>query len=948
MDIKPFLAGMPLGPISGVAAILMGAEMSQRRRQEEQAAKDLEERRKVEMKEVEGYAAKGNHTMLQQAYDNGMYTSLPQDVRDRALFRAGTFANQQIALDAETAAKAGFQPYMGPGGAPQPMQQGMAMMGQPGAPQGMTPQPPPTMAQQAQAALPPGAPGQVAATAETAPPEIGAAPFSYFAGAPGATRPAGAASMQYDATTLSEGGQRMTPDAQEMTPIRGPQPPQFDEQGKPIAPQPQLDLATQPIRPEPIAMADRKSTSLTTQPLGLKFPPAMRPGKASVEGPLGTVPGRGEEIQNSTAISQTMVDQAKSMGMSPDQLDAEFAKQIAKSGGTYPAFDETIRKTYKAEYFQKLAADKSRALVAAGLPEPQAQQQGARLAADAMGGYYPEGAGQLVNYTPEERHRNAIAQATKQVSIQARAAMDASRPGEPATIQPGLFRKYIDEAFGTEGTPQEKDAALNDITNMAMTTFRDKLSKVPGITQAQAMIMSMQAAAGIAGHTPKEWQPMIMANAQAFGITDPEIAKRVATGEIDLLQPNSLKDGITRINAEQYEGKVREKGMERQFAVTSTPEGVAATQQALTSAPPAASPGAAPVGAGSPAAPQQTPGEIDRAIKTQQVAAETEAKEKVQKQYRLAPEKEIQDVRALDDMYTKGTRLLQLGQGNPAKGIPGLIERYGNYPGTFFDWMQSIKSATGSMDPELKEYVNTLSGLFNIEKKEFTGTATSLNERKDLVAWIPDKSTNVRDALQSVSHLVKAVTSDLKRNTEHIAANYPGTDLSSLKYNQIQQRRLARQQEQGGQQPVVSAPPPPPTPQPQSQPTPAPTPQPSTAPLPPIQQQVERAKAANPQEAAPKFGPGSTRAAAALVPTEVQSSMTPQDKSELASAMHRYSRGELDDQALERAVAKVLMRAGSHTGKKNLEGQALNRAVTAWTEVLRRGAKSKKEFARGQ
>ena len=91
MDIKPFLAGMPLGPISGVAAILMGAEMSQRRRQEEQAAKDLEERRKVEMKEVEGYAAKGNHTMLQQAYDNGMYTSLPQDYRDRALFRAGTF-----------------------------------------------------------------------------------------------------------------------------------------------------------------------------------------------------------------------------------------------------------------------------------------------------------------------------------------------------------------------------------------------------------------------------------------------------------------------------------------------------------------------------------------------------------------------------------------------------------------------------------------------------------------------------------------------------------------------------------------------------------------------------------------------------------------------------------------------------------------------------------------
>ena len=76
--------------------------------------------------------------------------------------------------------------------------------------------------------------------------------------------------------------------------------------------------------------------------------------------------------------------------------------------------------------------------------------------------------------------------------------------------------------------------------------------------------------------------------------------------------------------------------------------------------------------------------------------------------------------------------------------------------------------------------------------------------------------------------------------------------------------------------------------------------------------------------------------------------MTPQDKSELATAMKRYSRGELDDQALERAVAKVLMRASTHSGKKNLEGAALNKAVTAWTEVLRRGAKSKKEFAQTQ
>lgn len=935
MDIKPFLMGLPLGPISGVASILYGAERSRQAAEEERAARELEEQRKIEMKEVEGYASKGNHAMLQQAYDSGMYTALPQDYRDRALFRAGTYSNQQIALDADTASKAGFQPYMG---TPQQMQQAMAMTGQPGAPQGMTSQPPPMMAQQAQAALPPGAPGQVSSAMEMAPPQIGATPWTY----PGTETQGGATPLA--SPILSQGGQFMTPDAKQWTPIQAAQDPQFDYQGKPIAPQPQSDLIPQPIRAEPTVMVERKQFGPGTQPLGLKFPVGVRPGKASVEGPLGTVPGKGEELQNSTAISQTMVDQARQMGMSPDQLDAEYAKHIAKLGGNYPAFDETIRKTNKQDYFQKLAQDKTRALVAAGLPEPQAQQQGARLAADAMGGYYPEGAGQLVNYTPEERHRNVIGQATKQVMIQARAAMDASRPGEPATIQPGLFRKYVEEAFGTDGTPQEKEAALNDVTNMAMTTFRDKIGKLPGMTQARAMIMSMQAAAGLAGYTPKEWQPMIMANAQAFGITDPDIAQMVATGEIDLLQPGSLQAGITKKNALAYEGKIREKGMERQFAVTQTPEGVAATQQALTaqpSAPPAASPGAAPVGAGSPAAPSQTPGEIDRTIKTQQVAAETEAKEKVQKQYRLAPEKEIQDVRALDDMYTKGTRLLQIGEGTTDK--PGLIDRYGNYPGTFFDWMQSIKSATGSMDPDLKEYVNTLSGLFNIEKKEFTGTATSLNERKDLVAWIPDKSTNVRDALQSVSQLVKSVSSDLKRNTEHIASNYPGTDLSSLKYNQIQQRRLARQQQQGTQPPLATPPPPPPTPAPQAAPTPT-SQQPAS--LPPISEQAEKTKATHSSEALPKFGPGSTKAAAALVPPEVQQSMTQQDKVDLANAMHQYSRGQLDDKQLELTVAKVLMRASGSS--KKLEGQALNKAVIALTEVLRRGAKSKKEFARGQ
>ena len=122
-----------------------------------------------------------------------------------------------------------------------------------------------------------------------------------------------------------------------------------------------------------------------------------------------------------------------------------------------------------------------------------------------------------------------------------------------------------------------------------------------------------------------------------------------------------------------------------------------------------------------------------------------------------------------------------------------------------------------------------------------------------------------------------------------------------------------------------------------------PTPQQSPS-LPPINEQVDRAKSAHPSEAAPKFGPGSTSAAAATVHPDIQATLTHQDKVALANAMHRFGRGDIEDRQLELEVAKVLGRVG----KGKLEGQALNRAVTAYTEILRKGATAKKGSANGR
>ena len=250
------------------------------------------------------------------------------------------------------------------------------------------------------------------------------------------------------------------------------------------------------------------------------------------------------------------------------------------------------------------------------------------------------------------------------------------------------------------------------------------------------MIMSMQAAAGIAGLHPKRMATHDHGQRQAFGITDPEIAKRVATGEIDLPQTGLIGTASPASTPSGTRARSAKKAWNANSPSPRPPEGVAATQQALTSAPPLPALAPLPLGLAVPATPQ-TPARLTAASKRSRWPLRL--RRKGQKQYRLAPRKRFRTMRALDDMYTKAPEVPQLSKGNPPKGIPGLIERYGNYPGTFFDWIPQVsESATGSMDPELKRYGIPWAAC-SISRKRNSPVPPPANERKDLVAWIPDK-----------------------------------------------------------------------------------------------------------------------------------------------------------------------------------------------------------------
>ena len=898
-----------IGPALGALSIYAGYQMAASSREDAAKRKAEEADAKQRQKEMDEMAKSNDWQTLQHM--QGAYSGTPG--YDRALEASKFRGTRAFAMDSQSGA---FP-------APDMLQYFM-----PGTQPGQPPQPSPSLpqfdAQRMMSQLPAGAPGQVAAQQSTSPPPMGGAPWAY----PGTEQQGGAAPISPPA--LSQGGQRMTPDSAQFGMKKSP--PQFDQFGQVTQPgQPTGDVfnadAPQRIAPEPMVQAERKQFGQTLeQTSGLQFPKLRQPITKHFDEALGKRDVTTSKLSSDEA-TESVLASARAARVHPDTVLREYASWQAKGGDLAPAIDESRFKAYKQEYWQALAQDTQRQLMLAGMSEPEAQQKAARIAADKMNGYHPEGTGNLVQYTPEERHRSLLAGGMKQFNAVASAVIDNIKPGQLGEIQPGLLRKYMQDAM-PDSTPQEQQAALEDITNLAATRFMPILAQ--GMPEGAARIRAMQFATQLSGHVPQQWMQQVIANPQAFGITDPAVAGKLATGQYNPFSPTGIKDAITAANAEAYEGKIREKGMERQFATVATPEGAAAVQQQLGGQPPV-----------------QSPGQLDRQLQLDKIKAEAGAREDIQFAHRVAPEAEFKDIQAMDDMYTKSTRLMMLGYGytdKQGKYHPGMIEKWGNYHGTFFDWLTSMQGSFGTLDPDEKEYINTISGLFNIQKKETTGTATSIVERKDLRPWIPDKATNVRDAIGSLAILTKQLGNAIERDGEMAKKNYPATDFSMLNYHKIKAQReeLAAKKAQSQSPAAVSPPPPPPTPQaqpqaaPQSPVSPA---APQQAALPPIESQVEAAKAANPSEAAPKVGPNAPpKDAQAVLSTLPDSgaSIHPRDKADLGTALSKWKKGSLDDKQLELEVARVFMR----TYGKKLEGQALNKAVAAWVAALKQSKKT--------
>jgi len=120
-----------------------------------------------------------------------------------------------------------------------------------------------------------------------------------------------------------------------------------------------------------------------------------------------------------------------------------------------------------------------------------------------------------------------------------------------------------------------------------------------------------------------------------------------------------------------------------------------------------------------------------------------------------------------------------------------IIDKYGDTPGSFRDFWAKIKGSVGRTDPVLLAYKNRLAKVYNFERHELTGAATSVYEGAALEPYLPDPGDNVRVGLQKLNNLVTQLQSQLDQKLDQAKADYPRSKYDAFhRHKERQQKEL--------------------------------------------------------------------------------------------------------------------------------------------------------------
>lgn len=373
-------------------------------------------------------------------------------------------------------------------------------------------------------------------------------------------------------------------------------------------------------------------------------------------------------------------------------------------------------------------------------------------------------------------YTKAVAQASETLPKIIATASEAKTPAAMrGAIPPGFMSRAIDATpyLRPEDSIRAKHVAAQSLTQRLMPILAEQF---PGRTQAQYAALAMQLGAyAVDGEVPRDWHDAVMGQPQAFGFSQDQAAMMQALN-ISPFDPDAGQRAQDAITQQAFQRQFQERAL-----------GTAQDLQAVEETAQRMQPGVSTP----PKAPIKTPIEIQRGQEQraleQKGRIETQQKE-IEHEFSKAPAGEIQKVQPVDDLYTTGLAILKHAT---TKGKDGqsLIDKYGNYPAFVFSSKQAFEKQFGAVPDDVAKYIALLGKIFNVEKKTFAGTATSLNERSDLITFMPDPKENIRTALQKIQTLVSTAGTELERDLGFIEKNYPKTDLSTFGYRRIQKAR---------------------------------------------------------------------------------------------------------------------------------------------------------------
>jgi len=385
-------------------------------------------------------------------------------------------------------------------------------------------------------------------------------------------------------------------------------------------------------------------------------------------------------------------------------------------------------------------------------------------------------------------YTKAVAQASEALPKVLATAGEAKTPtAMRGAIPPGFLSRAIDQTphLRPEDSIRAKHVAAETLTQRIMPQLQQAF---PGRTQAQYAALAMQLGAyAVDGEVPREWHDAVMGQPQAFGFS-PAQAEMIQALGISPFDPDAGGRAQDAITQQAFQRQFQEKAL-----------GTAQDIQAVEETAQRLQPGVATP----PKAPVKSPAEIQagqesRAL-TQKGKVETQHKE-IEHQFSKAPTGAVEKIQPVDDLYVTGLSILKHAT---TKGKDGqsLLDKYGDQPAFYFATKQAFQKQFGAVPADVAKYIALLGKIFNVEKKTFAGTATSLNERSDLLTFMPDPKENLRTALQKVQTLISAAGTELERDLGFLEKNYPKSDFSSFGYRKIQKARQAQQEAQGKEKP---------------------------------------------------------------------------------------------------------------------------------------------------